>query len=360
MSRKVVSDVVSVVNAGDNLAAQFIQPGQAFYVRKTVAGPGTLDFTENHKDVVGVPNRLLSAPADKNFAMSMAGMGRSASTASTPSGARQFYFSVYDGINQDETAIVFKDGFNANFDDTDAPYLSGSTVILSSLSADAKANSINYMPALINGQEIRLNINAAATGTVKFKLQNPIAAAGYKIFLKDNYLNTSTNITAGNELDITIDRTIPATFGNGRLVLIFEQIVPKNLPVASFELVSKPNSVQVKWTMAAEFVAGKVEVERSSDGTNFTRVTEVNVSNSNQVNNYNDISPVEGVNYYRLKQSSEDGSLAYSEIKNITYTKPQSTLPKISFRLYPNPADNIINIEISGIATRLNIYDLYG
>ncbi|RZL15075.1 MAG: T9SS type A sorting domain-containing protein [Pedobacter sp.] len=67
-----------------------------------------------------------------------------------------------------------------------------------------------------------------------------------------------------------------------------------------------------------------------------------------------------GSNFYRLKQVYSDGTFSYSEVKSVVYTKPGYTLPKITFKLYPNPAESVLNVDVTGIRSKLIIYDLFG
>ncbi len=105
--------------------------------------------------------------------------------------------------------------------------------------------------------------------------------------------------------------------------------------------------------------AGEVEVERSTDGVNFTTMLykqgDTNASVAMQYSNY-DENPMEGVNYYRVKQVNLDGSLSYSPIRQVVFNLESN------FTVFPNPASGKVNIYIAGaeFKTQLVIFDIYG
>ncbi|RZL04913.1 MAG: T9SS type A sorting domain-containing protein [Pedobacter sp.] len=275
----------------------------------------------------------------------------------------KMYINLSDGVNRDETAIVFKEGFDANFDEIDAPYLSGSTVILSSFSADGKANAINYMPALNTISQVKLNVNAAASGALTLNFSNIATFAGFKVTLQDTYLNTLTDVKANPVYGFSIDRTIASSFGANRFVLLFEGTLPLQINLAAFTAAQQNTGVLLNWATATEQSSTRIEIERSANNTTFTKIGEkagAGTTTAATVYSFTDTAPLNGLNYYRLKQVYADGTFSYSEIKSVTYTKPGYTPPKITFKLYPNPADHIIHIDVTGIRSKLIIYDLFG
>ena len=105
--------------------------------------------------------------------------------------------------------------------------------------------------------------------------------------------------------------------------------------------------------------AGEMEVERSTDGVNFTTMLYKQGDNyasvAMQYSDY-DENPMEGVNYYRVKQVNLDGSLSYSPIRQVVFN------PESNFTVFPNPASGKVNIYIAGaeFKTQLVIFDIYG
>lgn len=126
------------------------------------------------------------------------------------------------------------------------------------------------------------------------------------------------------------------------------------------------NSVnRLTWTTATEINNSRFELERSSDGRNFTTIASIaskaeNGNSTSSLNyNYDDAKPVAGNNYYRLKQVDKDGRSSYSNIVVISRKVTDITLSSV----YPNPVRNELNIVISSPSSekiRLVVTDLSG
>jgi hypothetical protein len=58
-----------------------------------------------------------------------------------------------------------------------------------------------------------------------------------------------------------------------------------------------------------------------------------------------DNNPIIGKSYYRLKQTDFDGKFTYSNLKFIEFEKTDN---KVDMVLYPNPANSILNISLTG------------
>ncbi len=119
------------------------------------------------------------------------------------------------------------------------------------------------------------------------------------------------------------------------------------LPVSllNFNAMPLSSSVKVVWATTAEINNEKFVVEKSLNGTEWTAIGEVKgVGNSNSVNNYAfiDLQPVNGVQFYRLKQFDVNGKFAYSEIKPVNFN--QDGIVKVN--IYPNPTIGNITLNL--------------
>ncbi len=129
------------------------------------------------------------------------------------------------------------------------------------------------------------------------------------------------------------------------------------LPVEflNFEAVLAGDVVDVVWQTASEINNDFFIVEKSQDGENFYAINQVEgVGNTQEISDYfsQDIDPLDGVSYYRLKQVDFDGTTSYSSI-----TKINSSITEVS--VYPNPAKSYLTIQ--GIESELeNIQVLNG
>jgi hypothetical protein len=106
------------------------------------------------------------------------------------------------------------------------------------------------------------------------------------------------------------------------------------------------NNVKVSWSTTDEVNASYFVVERSSNGSDFTDVSQVNASESaNPVHTYTVNDQLYNVNsnvvYYRLRIVDKDGKYSYSKIIPVKLDQPEN-----SISVYPNPVDNyaIVNL----------------
>src|SRR4030095_140780 len=117
----------------------------------------------------------------------------------------------------------------------------------------------------------------------------------------------------------------------------------------------------VKWTTEQELGIDYYELQRSTNGTDFTVIDRQVAANTNGTNNYSysDNSFLPGVNYYRLKIVERNTMIKYSIIIR-TETQPGTDL----LRIVPNPvAGDEFSLLYSsagqGIAT-ISINDVAG
>ncbi|MEM7573189.1 MAG: PQQ-dependent sugar dehydrogenase [Bacteroidota bacterium] len=130
------------------------------------------------------------------------------------------------------------------------------------------------------------------------------------------------------------------------------------LPVEwlQFEAFASRNQVQLNWQTATESSNWGFFVERSWDGQNFEDIGFVpgqNLANANYT--FFDDSPINGRNYYRLRQLDFDGQVDYSPIREV-YFRGQLTV-----EVFPNPCRD--ELRFSGefrAASQLQLYDQLG
>lgn len=94
------------------------------------------------------------------------------------------------------------------------------------------------------------------------------------------------------------------------------------LPVklTAFTATAVNSGVALRWTTATETANRSFTVERSADGQTWQDLQVINgAGNSNTLLSYTytDALPLEGDNYYRLRQTSEDNSTSYSETRTV-------------------------------------------
>ena len=142
---------------------------------------------------------------------------------------------------------------------------------------------------------------------------------------------------------------IDVTNGTGRIITSpiwytrnDAALLPVKLSVFTVQKAAK--SAQLDWTTEQETNSSHFIVQRSADGRKWNDIARVNAAGNSSIPiNYRlyDNAPLNGINYYRLKQVDLDGRFEISVVKNISF----KTLYDVS--ISPNPAKDFINIDIT-------------
>jgi len=130
-----------------------------------------------------------------------------------------------------------------------------------------------------------------------------------------------------------------------------------------FEAIPHAYSVELKWATASEINNHFFTVEKSADGRIFEsvgRVEGAGTSNRRMDYRFTDRNPLQGVSYYRLKQTDFDGSFSYSNVAVVNFGKGLSSLT-----VFPNPSNGQgITVELVGYApekfVNLQLTDMLG
>lgn len=112
----------------------------------------------------------------------------------------------------------------------------------------------------------------------------------------------------------------------------------------------------LNWSTAQEQNNQGFEIEHSINGNDFRKVGFVNGSgNTSEKKDYSFIhqSPVNGINYYRLKQIDIDGKFEYSQIESLDFES------EFELSVYPNPIQDELNIMAPN-NTAYKILDMTG
>ena len=114
--------------------------------------------------------------------------------------------------------------------------------------------------------------------------------------------------------------------------------------------------IEVVWATETETNCDRFEVERSEEGLHFKKVHTVDGSgNSSSYRLYKikDTQPLNGQNYYRIKEIDFNGSYEYSRIVAAQYEYP-------IIKIYPNPVSDILNIESKERVEKIEIINTMG
>jgi hypothetical protein len=147
--------------------------------------------------------------------------------------------------------------------------------------------------------------------------------------------------------------------------ITIDAIIPCELLSAKlFDLRGRINEdkVQLDWKVSNNQQAAYFDIERSTDGLNFTsltRVSQKDMPGSIISYLYNDTRLPDGnVIYYRVKMTSVDQSISYSKVISITKTSRNNGIS-----IYPNPVQDVLLIQMSvkhNTPVDVSIYDASG
>jgi hypothetical protein len=153
---------------------------------------------------------------------------------------------------------------------------------------------------------------------------------------------SSTGTVAGSTMR-THNYTSFATTAAGSLAFFTKSSNPSVLPIHLISFngnVVNCNSV-LKWITAEEINSDYFELQRSSNGTDFTTMARIATKGSNSAYYYADTITPKGIIYYRLRMVDKNGREEFSntELLNIN-CKGQYLIT-----VYPNPAKNTVIIS---------------
>ncbi len=136
---------------------------------------------------------------------------------------------------------------------------------------------------------------------------------------------------------------------------------PLPIELLSFTANAKDEHIQLNWVTASEANNEYFTVEKSLDGINFETLAIIDgAGNSSQILNYSvvDNAPLNGISYYRLKQTDYNGQTDYSNMVAVEFKNMNDFI----FNIYPNPNDGeVFNLQISNnnnAEVLLVVYDI--
>lgn len=142
--------------------------------------------------------------------------------------------------------------------------------------------------------------------------------------------------------------------------------VPNNQPqtplpveLVSFTAQLRNGKVKLDWATAQEKNNLGFDIERSQNGENFRKIDFVagkGNTTSRQEYSREDVAPLAGTSYYRLKQIDTDGTAHYSKMVAVY----NGTKPEVS--VYPNPVADVLHVSLgaTSLDTQVMVTDMMG
>lgn len=226
-----------------------------------------------------------------------------------------------------------------------------------------------------------MNLTGGTAYTIGYKFGNDSAlyASGYALSMDvkygtspissamSNLLKSRPNISYRTPQVDTVKFT-PATTGTyyfgfhaynyifvqNPFYIYLDSIVIKQtgttLPVslAAFNAKHTGSANELSWITALENNTSQFVVERSNDGRNFIKIGEVvaaGTSSTPRSYKFNDVSPVKGTNYYRLRIIDRDDNFKLSDVRIV------KNIEGGVFSMYPNPAKEVMKIDFNATRT---------
>jgi len=174
---------------------------------------------------------------------------------------------------------------------------------------------------------------------------------------------------SGYTIDFGIGEAVIATAGQQPVVLtqgFLQPLFASDFPTAQLLLQATAQStfIQLSWTTTAEIENDRFYIERSADGITFTTIdsipTQAPNGNSTVELQYQeaDLAPLNGHNYYRIRQVDQHKNIRYSETVLVVFRQD-----KWSVHVYPNPVHGALKIKFfttTGTPCTFRVINLLG
>ncbi|MGC4056682.1 MAG: T9SS type A sorting domain-containing protein [Chitinophagaceae bacterium] len=143
------------------------------------------------------------------------------------------------------------------------------------------------------------------------------------------------------------------------------------LPLQLLSFTAKPQDcgTQLEWNTGVEDGMLSMQLQRSTDGNIFTTIATLQLQGKPAYYTVNDITPVEGMNLYRLRLNAASGSYSNSTVLKVNiHCGNKATVKHIS--TFPNPVTDVLNVSGLSLSEltqqpapenyNLRIVDMYG
>jgi hypothetical protein len=320
-------------NPTADASSRYIHSGQAFFVKATT-NPASVSITETMKaSGLSVVNPIVNGLTDQQIFTNLEILNPDNST------------SLADGIR-----IRFDDSYSASTTD-DILKISNTSESIASY-RDGKRIIVERRPIINANDTVFIKITSPAIKNYRFVIGSfDFNQPGITAFLQDNYLGTVTPIALDGSYS-NFDFTVTAIAGSAspdRFRILFgAPSGPLPISFTSIKAYQQGVNVAVEWKVAAELNVKQYEVEKSTNGINFTNVgTQLATANNGTDISYNwlDANPASGNNFYRIRSIENSGLVKYSSIAKVNIGK---MLPAIT--VYPNPiTGKMVNLQFTAM-----------
>jgi hypothetical protein len=298
----------------------YIESGQAFFVQAANGATGSLTLREAYKTGGSTNMGFTPTTLPEEMRVSLFKVNADLST-SLLDGASSIYSSTgADMVNDDDAAKI--NNFTENF----CILRNNTNLMMESRPVITENDTTFYTMWWLNQGNYQLEF-----------APSQLAHPGLGAWLQDAYLNTTTMISL-TDSTTTINFSITsdaASASMNRFRLVYGPLSPLPVKFTGIKAFQQSNDIAVSWKVENQVNISGYEVEKSTDGRNFTKVAAQKAIGSLDLTvsyNWLDVNAAPGDNFYRIKSIGIGGDISYSIIVKV---KTGTGNPAIT--VYPNP-----------------------
>jgi hypothetical protein len=293
-------------------------------------GGGTLTIAETHKAAQGSDNVYGAQGINEQLFINLRGVNGEP----TP--------PIIDGV------LAMYNDLNSNLiDKYDAGKLPNPGTENISMSRDGMDLTVERRTTIVNTDTIFLKLANMRIRDYQLDLTAVLMNhPGLNGFLQDSYTATSSTLNLdGNTIYPFSVNSDPLSSDAARFRIVFSLAAPLPVTITSIKAAQQSNYIQVEWQVENQVNILKYEIEKSTDGSSFSKAgTQVatGVNGSSATYKWLDLNPVNGDHFYRIRCIGQNGDARYS---NIVKVKIGCRYASIS--IYPNPIiDHKMNMQL--------------
>jgi ELWxxDGT repeat protein len=114
---------------------------------------------------------------------------------------------------------------------------------------------------------------------------------------------------------------------------------PLSITGLEFNAEKRGPTAFLQWNTSGSSGDYNYEVQRGSNGLSFSAIGYLHGQPGISAYSFTDADPMDGKNYYRLKQTDSKGGSAFSAVRSVAFTALSDV------KTYPNPADQVLHIN---------------
>ena len=302
--------------------SRYIHSGQAFFLKASVTD-ASVSFIETMKSgSLSIVNPIVSSPGEQQIFANLM-IVNAGNVESLADGIRVGFDATYSSTTSDDFEKM------GNFAENISSYRDGKKLI------------VEKRPMIVSADTIFLKMTNTGIKDYRFKIGTiDFVQTGATAYLQDKYLNKLTSLDlAGSVTDIDFSVTADAaSAAEDRFSIVFA--LKGTLPVSftNVKAVHQGYKIAVEWKVSNQLNIQQYEVEKSTDGINFTRVetqTATGINGSDAAYSWLDLNPVTGKNTYRIRAVALGGDSRLSQIVTVNIVKGKPVIT-----VYPNPVIN--------------------